>query len=174
MKLFAFVAFFALAVALIAAAKASTGAPKQRTRGKPLAKPRKPLTDRERQMFHRLKEALPDHHVFAQVAFSALLDTTDRAVRNTFDRKVADFVVCTAELDVLATVELDDETHRNRQVHDRFRDALLTDAGYHVLRYRHFPTADRLKADIASIEAPEHFAPTTPAPEAPRANEPSL
>ncbi len=173
MKL-ALVFIFAIAAALALAAKTARGGPKRRTRGKPLAKARKPLTERERQMFHRLTEALPDHHVLAQVAFSALLDTNNQAVRKTFDRKVADFVVCTADLEVLATIELDDETHRHRQEQDRFRDALLTAAGYHVLRYRHFPTADRLKADIASIEAPEHFAPTTPAPEAPRANEPSL
>ncbi|MCX7220399.1 MAG: hypothetical protein NTY70_16170 [Burkholderiales bacterium] len=52
-----------------------------------LIKAKIPLTKNEQPMFFRLVEAFPDQIVLAQVAFSALVTTKERAARNTFDRK---------------------------------------------------------------------------------------
>lgn len=143
-----FTAMLLLFVA-IASIAVATKAP-QRKRQKPWAKA-SPLTKREQPMYFRLIEAFPDHIVLAQVAFSALLDSKSPAIRNTFDRKVADFVVCSKGFTVLAVIELDDSTHDGRELQDAARAALLTEAGYRVLRYRTVPDASKLQADLAEV-----------------------
>lgn len=128
-------------------------------RGKKLAgeaiKRKRPLTDNEQPMYFRLIQALPEHVVLAQVAFSALLTAKQRPTRNRFDRKVADFVVCTKSFDVVAVIELDDSSHRGREKQDEARDAILRSAGYTVLRYKKVPDIARLTADLAAIQKPE-------------------
>lgn len=115
---------------------------------------KKPLmTANEREFFERLARALPDCHVFPQVAFNALLDARkglgwqERGqTRNRFDRKVADYVICRRDtFEVLAIVELDDRTHRAEK--DEQRDALLTSAGYRVIRFqsRSKPSEEEIK-----------------------------
>lgn len=111
-------------------------------------KQRVPLTKNEQPMYFRLTEALPKHLVLAQVAFSALIETKDRATRNRFDKKVADFVVCNRAFEVLAVIELDDSTHRGREKQDEARSALLTNAGYKVVRYRHVPDIATVQNDV--------------------------
>lgn len=112
-------------------------------------KQRNVLTKNEQPMYFRLKEALPEHVVLAQVAFSALLDTRERATRNTFDRKVADFVVCDRSFIAIAIIELDDASHRGKEREDSERDKLLTNAGYKVLRYKYVPNAETIRADLS-------------------------
>lgn len=78
------------------------------------------LTENEREFFHRLVRALPDYHVFPQMAANALLKVSagvpkkqQHAARNRFAQKHVDFVVCEREsLDVRAIIELDDRTHK--------------------------------------------------------------
>lgn len=77
----------------------------------------------------------------AQVSLGALPSSRSRASRNTFDRKIADFVVCDKAFQVLATVELDD-SHWGSKARDTARDLLLTAAGYRVLRYNRIPDID--------------------------------
>jgi len=124
-----------------------------------------PLTDREQAMFNRLVQALPERVVLAQVSFSALLTARAYAVRNTFDRKVADFVVCDAAFQVIAVVELDDSSHKGRAKEDGARDALLTDAGYRVVRYPRVPDIEQVKADFAPPAVPKVEAGATSLPE---------
>ncbi|TWI69147.1 uncharacterized protein DUF2726 [Pseudoduganella lurida] len=109
---------------------------------------KQPLTANEQPMYFRLTQALPDHVVLSQVAFSALLTTRDQATRNTFNRKVADFVICTKAFEVVALVELDDASHAGRKRQDDSRDALLTRAGYRVLRYARVPDVATLQKDV--------------------------
>ncbi|PND39526.1 hypothetical protein C1O66_03605 [Paucibacter aquatile] len=110
---------------------------------------RTPLTKREQGMYFRLKNALPDRVVLAQVSFSALLDTRDRPTRATFDRKVADFVICSKAFEVAAVIELDDESHRGREHLDQRRDQLLTKAGIKVLRFKNIPDEGELLAALS-------------------------
>lgn len=98
---------------------------------------KKLLTDREQPMYFRLRQAFPDDVVLSQVAFSALLTAKDQPTRSTFNRKVADFVVATKAFEVLAVIELDDSSHRGREVQDSKRDQLLERAGYRVLRFKY-------------------------------------
>ena len=106
--------------------------------------PKRPLTDREQAAYFRLRDSLPDRIVLAQVAFSALLTTKDRPTRATFDRKVADFVICSKAFEVIAIVEIDDASHKGRETNDDARDRLLTTAGYRVLRFKQVPDAAEL------------------------------
>lgn len=111
-------------------------------------RPEKLLTDREQAMFYRLQQAFPNEVVLAQVAFSALLTTKDQPTRSTFNRKVADFVVATKAFEVLAVIELDDASHKGREVQDNKRDTLLERAGYRVLRCKNVPNADDVQRAV--------------------------
>jgi hypothetical protein len=97
------------------------------------------LTANEREFFYRLKRALPDYHIFPQVAFGAILDTPydtgRRYYRGRFSQKIADYVVCERlTMNIIAIVELDDRTHNLAK--DRKRDAMLNNAGYRVVRFQ--------------------------------------
>lgn len=151
------VILLALVVAAIAAAVAG------KKGGKSNETPRKkpPLTANEQAMFNRLKGALPELNVLAQVSFGALLTAKSRPARNTFDRKIADFVVCDAAFQVLAVVELDDSSHKGRERQDASRDSLLTTAGYRVLRYPRVPDIDKVRSDFfPPVKVSEEITPT--------------
>lgn len=139
----------AIAVVVIAALSKKKREPEK---GKAIEgeKPRacEPLTRNEQAMFLRLQEALPGLIVLSQVSFGALLTAKSRAVRNTFDRKRADFVICDKAFKVLAVIELDDRSHDGREEEDASRDKLLTDAGYRVIRYRGIPGIAQVAADF--------------------------
>lgn len=109
----------------------------------------KPVITRfETKMFQRLKQALPDHHVLAQVAFSSLITSDYMPTRNKFNRKVTDFVILNSHLDVVCIIELDDPSHLGKEDEDAKRDAMLIQAGYQVIRYTSIPTVRQLKKDI--------------------------
>jgi hypothetical protein len=122
-------------------------------------KPKPLMTDNEREFFHRLERALPGHHVFPQVAFAAFLTHDSKvarnarmALRNRFDRKMADFVVCEREtLSIVALIELDDRSHR--AIDDQLRDQLTEAAGYRTIRFmsKQKPT----EAEIARLLGPK-------------------
>ncbi|WP_343743261.1 DUF2726 domain-containing protein [Herbaspirillum huttiense] len=109
---------------------------------------RNALTKREQAMYFRLSGALANHIVLAQVAFSALLKTKAQKDRNRFDRKVADFVVFNKAFEVIAIIELDDDSHKGREIQDAERQALLTRAGYKVIRYNNVPDLQTLHRDF--------------------------
>jgi len=44
--------------------------------------------------------------------------------------------------EVLAVIELDDASHKGREVQDSKRDTLLERAGYRVLRFQNVPNVD--------------------------------
>lgn len=110
--------------------------------------PRRPLTAREQQMFFRLTETLTDCTVFAQMPLAALLTTADYQDRNRYNRKIADFLICTKTLTPIAVIELDDITHNDKLAKDADRDAMLKNAGYQTIRYREFPSSAQLRQDI--------------------------
>ncbi len=119
------------------------------------------MTENEMEFFKRLLEALPQHHVFSQVSLGALLDANVRgdkskrsSVRGTFTQKIADFVVCDKNLNVVAVVELDDKTHRAQN--DAKRDAMLEQAGYAVVRWdsKKKPSISEIASRLALVENP--------------------
>ncbi|MBI1447018.1 DUF2726 domain-containing protein [Acinetobacter sp. AC1-2] len=116
--------------------------PKQKFFARPV------ITNFETQMFIRLKQSFPSYHVFAQVAFSALITSKDYKIRSQFNRKVTDFVVLNDKMDVIAIIELDDPSHLEKAEEDRMRDQMLTEAGYIVKRYTNIPSVRQLQKDI--------------------------
>jgi hypothetical protein len=94
----------------------------------------------EQTLYYRLIEALPDHVVLAQVAFSQMItvaggDSDENFKKNLSARqKVADFVICDRSFSVVAVVELDDSTHSAAK--DEKRDAIVTEAGSRTIRWR--------------------------------------
>jgi len=99
-------------------------------------------------MYARLISAFPQHHVLAQVAFSALITSQNYKIRNQFNRKVTDFVLLDKNCNVVAVIELDDPSHIGKEQEDAARDAMLQEAGYRVLRYTSIPSAAALQKDI--------------------------
>lgn len=143
MKLLVVVVLLVMAFAIFSGkGKRGTGGKTETPRAKAL------LTKNEQPMYFRLLGAFPDAVVLAQVSFSALITARTKAVRNRFDRKVADFVLCTRAFEVIAVIELDDSSHKGKEAADRARDSLLTEAGYRVLRYTRTPDIEQIRSDI--------------------------
>jgi hypothetical protein len=128
----------------------------ERSKKPVLFKKKKLLTENEVEFFHRLRQALPDYHVFPQVSMGALMSPASGVsrqdylpVRNRFAAKIVDFVVTDNELNPIALVELDDRTHSAEK--DARRDAMTGAAGYTTLRYqsRNKPAPDVIRRDLA-------------------------
>lgn len=145
-----FVDFTIIIVVVIALLAAITQSKKSTKTYDPV-KAKRVISMNEQSMFNRLRGALPQHIVLAQVAFSALITSRGYASRSRFNRKVADFVVLDKAYNVVAVVELDDNSHKGQEHKDAGRDALLQEAGYTVIRYKRTPDLDRLKADLAAL-----------------------
>jgi len=110
--------------------------------------PRRVITSFESKMYARLISAFPQHHILAQVAFSALITNHQYKIRNLFNRKVTDFVILDKDFNVVVIVELDDPSHIGKEKQDAERDAMLEEAGYRVIRYTSIPSISTLKNDI--------------------------
>jgi len=107
------------------------------------------MTENEKEFFERLCLALPDFHIFPQVAAGALLDTIavygekdgngkskSHSARGKFSQKIVDYVICDKTFNVLAIVELDDRTHASKRASDQDRDKMMNEAGYPVVRWQ--------------------------------------
>ena len=140
-----------LGVTLLIKAAKSLEAQKRSSEPGSAIKARKVLGASAQQMYLRLLEAFPDHIVLAQVAFSALLDTRLQTTRDQFDRKVADFVICTKAFEVIGIIELDDAGRRDRAPESAAGDRLLAQAGYEVCRYQTIPDAQSLRAGLIPV-----------------------
>ncbi|MGY4829969.1 DUF2726 domain-containing protein [Sphaerotilaceae bacterium SBD11-9] len=101
-------------------------------------------------MYARLREAYPEHVVLARVSFSSLLTASHRRTRDTFNRRVADFVLCNKAFEVLAVIEMDDPSRQDSGEANARSELLLTDAGYTVLRFKTVPDVAALKAEVAA------------------------
>lgn len=119
------------------------------------------LTDNEKEFFGRLIEALPDFHVFPQVAMGAILmpavPRSDKSnyyrIRGTFSQKMVDFVVCDKAMSIVALIELDDRTHATEK--DGKRDAMTSQAGYATLRFssKKKPTREEIVSAIEGTKS---------------------
>lgn len=129
---------------------------KKRTKERNPIKGKRILTMNEQPTFFRLREALPEHIILAQVAFSAFMTAKGFPTRNLFNRKVADFIVLDKSLNIVAIVELDDSSHIGKEDKDADRDALVAEAGFRVIRYKRTPDFAQVQRDfgIVSIAQP--------------------
>ena len=115
---------------------------------------KKLLTERERSLYQGLLALYPNHKLFVQVALSQMMDVPEnlpdrQSIRNRFSQLVADFVLCRADLSVVAVIELDDRSHGrpDRQDADARKNKALADAGIRLVRIPAgpVPSADLLR-----------------------------
>lgn len=141
---------FVILAVLAAAAFIALKMPKNGKAKKGTFGPKPIATANEQKMFWRLVTAFPapEYVVLTQVAFGAMLTAKGGASRNSFDRKIADFVVTNKGFKVLAAIELDDSSHKGKEEKDADRDAILIEAGYKVLRYATIPEIEKLQSDL--------------------------
>ena len=128
---------------------------KQKPRGGTEAyKRRKLMTANELEFFGRLVTALPAHFIFPQVALSALLEASSSDKKKAHSDRLriaqqrADYVVCDANGEVIAVVELDDKTHSRTK--DQTRDARLGQGGIRTVRFesRNKPTVEVIRSTV--------------------------
>lgn len=102
---------------------------------------KRPLSQPEQVLYHRLVAALPAHVVLAQVQVSRVLGVKKgfdfRVWNNRVHQLSYDFVVCAKDFTVLAAIELDDRSHEGagRAERDRRKDKATLDAGIRLLRW---------------------------------------
>lgn len=102
---------------------------------------KKPLTQPEQVLYHRLVAALPECIVLAQVQLSRVLGVKKgfrfNEWNNRINRMSLDFVVCLKDSTVVAAVELDDKTHEKaaRIEADAKKARALAAAGVVLVRW---------------------------------------
>jgi NOL1/NOP2/fmu family ribosome biogenesis protein len=103
---------------------------------------KRPLSQPEQVLYHRLIKALPEHIVFAQVQVSRVLGVKKgfnfSEWNNRINRMSYDFVICAKDSTVLAAIELDDKSHEanSRIKADEKKDKATSDAGVRLIRWQ--------------------------------------
>jgi len=118
---------------------------------------KKPLTEIEQTMYHRLVEALPEYLVMAQVQVSQIVGIKKGPLWQTWfnkiSRKSVDYVICLKDFTIIAVIELDDATHEreDRQKTDGDKDTALMGAGLKIIRWK-----AKSLPDIQTVRAAVH------------------
>lgn len=102
----------------------------------------------EQLAFARLKEMLPTHTILAHVSYDALMTTKYARTRNKYRNLLADFVVMDASHQIVAIIGLDDSNVLKRFQQAQYKDALLSMAGYRVIRYDEVPSYQQIRRDF--------------------------
>jgi hypothetical protein len=118
----------------------------------------RPLSTPEQILYFRLAEALPDHIVLAQVAFSRFLKASGGSKKEnwskfgTIRQKVADYVICKKDFSIEAVIELDDSSHN--KFNDEKRDETLKQAGINSIRWnvKNLPNAQQIAVAVGYKE----------------------
>jgi hypothetical protein len=117
---------------------------------------KKPLSQPEQVLYHRLVRALPEHIVLAQVQVSRVLGVKKGSNftewNNRINRLSYDFVVCGKDSTVIAAVELDDKTHESkaRAATDEKKNKASADAGLRLIRWHvaSLPTEEAIRQEL--------------------------
>jgi len=102
---------------------------------------KRPLSQPEQVLYHRLVSALPEHIVLAQVQASRILGVKKgfnfSEWNNRINRLSYDFVVCAKDATVLAAIELDDKSHEttSRAQTDQKKEKATSAAGVRLIRW---------------------------------------
>lgn len=102
---------------------------------------KKPLTQPELILYHRLVTAMPECIVLAQVQLSRVLGVKKgfsfNEWNNRINRMSLDFLICLKDATIVAAIELDDKTHEktSRIEADSKKDKALSDAGIKIIRW---------------------------------------
>jgi|HubBroStandDraft_1064217.scaffolds.fasta_scaffold388523_1 very-short-patch-repair endonuclease len=135
-----------IALVLVAAALSILAA-KFKPRDGSLAKPwpleakRQLLSERERALYQRLVQSLPNHIVLAQVQLLQVINFQrghcTHAILNRISQLSLDFLILNPDTSIVAAVELDDATHtrENRRQADARKSHALQSAGVPLIRW---------------------------------------
>lgn len=102
---------------------------------------KKPLTQPEQILYHRLVKAMPECIVLAQVQLSRVLGIKKgfnfQEWNNRINRMSLDYIVCLKDSTIIAAIELDDSTHENtsRIKDDEKKNKALSSAGITLIRW---------------------------------------
>lgn len=102
---------------------------------------KKPLTQPEQILYHRLVAAMPECIVLAQVQLSRMLAVKKgfkfHEWNNRINRMSVDFLVCLKDSTIVAAIELDDKTHDkpSRMAADAKKERALSSAGVALVRW---------------------------------------
>jgi hypothetical protein len=102
---------------------------------------KRPLSQPEQVLYHRLVKALPEHIVLAQVQVSRVLGVKKgfnfHEWNNRINRLSYDFVVCGKDSTVLAAIELDDKSHEaeSRAETDKKKEKATSAANVQLIRW---------------------------------------
>jgi hypothetical protein len=102
---------------------------------------KKPLTQPEQVLYHRLVAAMPECIVLAQVQLSRVLGVKKgfnfNEWNNRINRMSIDFLVCLKDSTIVAAIELDDKTHEksSRVEADAKKEKALAAAGITLVRW---------------------------------------
>ena len=125
---------------------------------------KRPLSQPEQVLYHRLIRALPEHIVLAQVQVSRILGVKKgfnfHEWNNRINRLSYDFVVCAKDSSVLAAIELDDSSHdsKSRIETDQKKAKATTDAGVRLIRW-HVKALPEVEAIRSAFEKEEALRP---------------
>ena len=102
---------------------------------------KRPLSQPEQVLYHRLVAALPEHIVLAQVQLSRVMGVKKgfyaRGWLNRINRMSFDFVVCLKDSTVVAAIELNDRNHESpdRIEADIKKSRAASSAGIRLVRW---------------------------------------
>ena len=120
------------------------------------------MTDTEVIFFNKLKNALPEYHIFVQVQLSRIIEANSEEASersfwfNRICRQSVDYVITDIDAQTtLVAIELDDWTHssKSRQKDDDKKDKALASAGIAIVRFHaeRMPSADMLRYEIMQV-----------------------
>lgn len=123
---------------------------------------KRPLSQPEQVLYHRMIRALPEHIVLAQVQVSRVLGVKKGANfhewNNRINRLSYDFLVCSKDSTVIAAIELDDKTHElsNRASTDEKKNRASADAGLRLIRWhvRSLPSEELIRQELLASPDP--------------------
>ena len=109
------------------------------------------LTVHEQPLYFALRDALPEHLIFAQVQLSQILSVEKGSNFGTWYGRISrmsiDFVVCNKSTEIIALIELDDSSHNasDRQKADQKKDKACADAGLTIIRWKQIPDRNEIR-----------------------------
>lgn len=115
----------------------------------------------ERVLYERLRAALPDLVVLAQVQLSRVIKPVSQghAPLNKIIRKSLDFVVCDPSFAPLIAIEVNDRSHEaaDRIAADADKAAALRSAGIPLIKWeaRRLPNVDEIRAAVSDLITPK-------------------
>lgn len=128
---------------------------------------KRPLTQPEQILYHRLVKSLPEHIVLAQVQVSRVLGVKKgfnfHEWNNRINRLSYDFVICSKDATVLAAIELDDKSHEQsgRAETDKKKEKATVAAGVQLIRWhvKSLPDQATIQALLSEQQAHPSFEP---------------